>query len=212
MFRKRLAAALTMVLLMVSAMPIASAAIRNPHMRAATDQNPRPAEGKAMVVFVRPSGYGNVTAASLFLTSDDGLIPLGIVYHHEKYAVQLDPGAHRFMVNGSRAMFLDADLEAGKTYYVQLRSEIGPGKAKFQLIPMNAAPNVVDSIHSGKFRETMARAEWTERTPSVDQWFDANKTDLLERKALFLTLWLDPEWKEAPRRKLGPEHAVAETL
>lgn len=210
MFRTCFSAVLTM-LLAVSATPIASAAIKNPIMRAATEQAPKPAEGKAMVVFLRPSGYGNIVAASLFLAPDDALVPLAVIYHHEKYAVQIDPGTHRFMVNGSKVMFLDAELEAGKTYYVQLRSEIGPGKAKFSLIPMHAAPVSMDSVRSRKFTEAFQRAEWIERAPSLDEWFAKHRVELEQRKVDALTLWLDPEWKEAPRRKLGPEHAVAET-
>lgn len=198
------------MLLAVLATPIAVAAIKNPIMRAATEQDPKPAEGKAMVVFLRPSGYGNIVAASLFLAPDDALMPLAVIYHHEKYAVQIDPGTHRFMVNGSKVMFLDAELEAGKTYYVQLRSEIGPGKAKFSLIPMHAEPVSMDSVRSRKFTEAFQRAEWIEHAPALDEWFAKHRVELEQRKADALTLWLDSEWKEAPRRKLGPEHAVAE--
>lgn len=209
MFRTCLSAVLTM-LLALSAAPIASAAIRNPIMRAATEQDPKPAEGKAMVVFLRPSGYGNTTAASLYLAPDDALIPLAVMYHHEKYAVQVDPGKHRFMVNASKVLFLDAELEAGKRYYVTLRSEIGPGKAKFQLIPMAASPYARDSARSQVFAEAMARAQWIERAPKLDAWYAQHRLELEQRKADALRLWQDPEWTEAPRRKMDAAHALTE--
>ena len=200
MFRTCLSAVLTM-LLALSAAPIAFAAIKNPIMRAATEQDPKPAEGKAMVVFLRPSGYGNTTAASLYLAPDGALIPLAVMYHHEKYAVQVDPGKHRFMVNGSKVLFLDAELEAGKRYYVTLRSE---------MIPMAASPYARDSAHSQVFAEAMARAQWIERAPKLDEWYAQHRLELEQRKADALRLWLDPEWTEAPRRKMAAEHALAE--
>ncbi len=209
MFHRCLAAVLVAVLMTASAAQTAAAAIRNPIMRAAAEQDPKPADGKAMVVFLRPSGYGNIVAASLFVASDDALVPLAVIYHHEKVAVQMDPGTHRFMVNGSKVMFLDAELEAGKTYYVQLRSEIGPGKAKFALIPMQAAPGSMDSIHAQKFSEAFGKAEWIEHAPTLDAWFAQHKVELEQRRVDGLRLWLDPEWKEAPRRKLGAAHAVS---
>lgn len=209
MLRWFFASVMTTLLLTISAAPTAEAAIRNPHMQAAKEQDPVPAEGKAMVVFVRPSGYGNVVAASLFLAPESALIPLGVMYHNEKYAVQLDPGFHRFMVNGSFVRFLDAELEAGKTYHVLVRSEVGRWKAKFSLIPIRTAEGGTNSIHSAKFKEWMTRAEWIEKSPAADAWFEQYRAEIEPRKIEGLALWLDPEWDEEPRRKLGPEHAVS---
>ena len=169
---------------------------------------PKLESGKAMVVFIRPAGYGNGVASSLY--EIEGARPriLGIMYYNERMAMQFAPGPHRFMAHGSNSTFLDADLQAGKTYYVFVRSEVGRWKASFTLVPLRSAEGGDLSVHSPHFRKWMSRAQWMEKTAQADAWFSAHEAELTSDMQTALNATGDDA---TPIGQLGAAHAVAET-
>jgi len=88
-----------------------------------------PAEGKAVVYFVRTSGMGALINFKYF----DGEKYLG-KFNYGKYMVyECDPGVHLFWSKSENIDYLEADLEAGKVYVVNAEPQMGAFKAAVQL-------------------------------------------------------------------------------
>ena len=76
-----------------------------------------PAPGKAQLVFVRPHRVGD---RSPNVTLWDGTRPLVSLALSQTFQVDLDPGRHQLVALTHGADVIDANLVAGKTYYVYL--------------------------------------------------------------------------------------------
>src|SRR5689334_4403957 len=94
------------LLLLVLCAP--SAFAKSKLMTPASELQPKPADGKALVVFMRPSFYGGAISSSIYDAPDSGTTFLGVLKYKDKVAVQMDPGVHRLMVIAENADFLDA--------------------------------------------------------------------------------------------------------
>lgn len=91
--------------------------------------SPRPAEpppaDTARVYFVKPEGSEG--GAATFLLKETKLI--GYLENQKAMYVELPPGEHFFMSVASNVDGVLADLEGGRTYYIQLISRPGEGTA-----------------------------------------------------------------------------------
>ena len=87
----------------------------------------KPAPGKALVVFMRPSLFGGTIQATLY----DGKKYIGTISSQTQIAYQARPGKHLFMVVAENADFLRATLRRGKTYYVIVTPRPGFIKTRF---------------------------------------------------------------------------------
>lgn len=155
----------------------------------AADQAPKPAPGKALVVFMRPSFMGRAIAATVYDAPDSGTTFIGEVGYKDKLAYQADPGMHRFMVVAENADFMDATLEAGKTYYVLVRSRPGMWKARFSLLPMHNRADAEYNVQGPDFQQWTAAGQVTEPTPAATAWYEAHKADVESKKADYLQKW-----------------------
>ena len=158
-------------------------------MTDAADQAPKPQDGKAMVVFLRPSFVGGAIASTVYDAPDGEDTFLGSVAHKEKLAYQAEPGAHRFMVIAENADFMDATLEAGKTYYVLVSPRMGVWKARFSLLPVHNDPAAEESVQSAEFKKWMAKSSFVEATESNLAWYEKSKGSVEEKKADYLKKW-----------------------
>ncbi len=86
---------------------------------------------QALVVFMRPSGFGFAIQSSVFDIVDENPVFVGIVSAKAKVAYYVNPGERRFMVISESADFMDATLEAGKVYYALVTPRMGVWKARF---------------------------------------------------------------------------------
>lgn len=195
------------LLLLVLCSPAAFA--KSKLMTAAADQNPKPAEGKAMVVFMRSSFVGSMIASSVYDAPDSGDTFLGVVNNKDKLAVQLDPGQHRFMVIAENADFLDATLEAGKIYYVLVSPRPGAWKARFSLFPIHNKADAEHSLQGEGFKKWMAATTYTEKTPAADAWYVENKASVDEKKADYLVKWNKMAPEDRAELVLHAEDGVA---
>jgi len=102
----------------------------------------KPAPGKALVYFLRTSGYGYIIPSPIY-DNDNYIGSIAMQVGKNAYvpqkkthiAYQAEPGKHMFTVFSENVDFLPADLVAGKTYYVQVRPVIGTWKIRFYLTP-----------------------------------------------------------------------------
>lgn len=152
-------------------------------------KNVEPAQVKAvaslddsLVVFARPSGLGFAVQSPVFDVTEESPELIGIVSAKTRIAHTAAPGKHRYMVIGESAAFLDAELLAGKTYYVTVSPRMGLWKARFALAPAKSEDLDCDAC------------KWVENTPASHAWATANMPSILEKKAKYLPDFLaDPE-------------------
>lgn len=198
---------LKFVLLAVLALAPAAYA-KSPQMVRADQQSPVPEEGKAMVVFMRPSSYGGLIAASVYVAPDSETTFLGVIRPKQKVAVQMDPGTHRFMVIAENADFMDATLEAGKTYYVLISPRMGMWKARFSLFPLHKTGTDEYNLQSADFKEWVSKCEYVRIAPAGQKWYDENKANIDEKKADYLVKWNKMAAKDRAELVLHAEDGV----
>ncbi len=172
--------------LLLTATPVFA---KKAQMVPAAEQNPLPAEGKALVVFFRASAYGAAIASSGYDAPDGNTTFLGIVRYKDKVAVQMVPGQHRFMVIAENADFIDAELEAGKTYYVLISPRMGMWKARFSLFPIHDTSDDEYNVQGPQFKQWMAKTTFVEIGPAAQAWYDENKVSIEKKRADYLQKW-----------------------
>jgi len=155
----------------------------------AKDQQPVPEEGKALVVFMRASFVGSAISASVYDAPDNDTHFIGVVQNKQKMAYQATPGAHRFMVIAENADFMDANLEAGKTYYALISPRMGVWKARFSLFPIRQTSADEYNLQSADFKEWQAKTRFVVTSPDGEAWYEDNKESVAEKKADYLKKW-----------------------
>lgn len=83
---------------------------------------PIPPKGKAVIVFVRPADFAKTLATRIY----DGETLVGVLRGKTYFAYETTPGKHLFSSAGHEAVkytnftFVNANLLAGKTYYIDV--------------------------------------------------------------------------------------------
>lgn len=155
-------------------------------------------EGKAMVVFMRPSNFGGAIQSSVFEIKNGSPKLIGIVSANTKVSYQLEPGSYLFMVIGESADFMSAELEADKIYYALVAPRMGWWKARFSLKPIHSA-----ELDSAEFNEWLEECEWVENTPASDAWARENMSSILSKQTEYYADWMEKAASDRP--KLLPE-------
>jgi hypothetical protein len=140
-----------------------------------------PQPDKATIVFYRAANSSDTNHALLF---DDAMDPprlIGIVNAGLKIAYVSDPGPRRFMVFNERPDFMEAELVAGKTYYVELVPAFGVWKERFAFHPQRAGDPSVMTALSG--------LSWVENTPKAEGWVAPHMPSILGRREAALPKW-----------------------
>lgn len=168
-------------------------------MKAPVAEIKSPAPGKAQIIFMRKSFVASAIRADLFQVDNGQLKFIGVVANATKIAYQTTPGHKVFMAYGTAADFMEANVVAGKTYYVILRPNWGTG---------GFAPTPIRKSND----------EWSMQNPGFGSWL--NDTDLVvpnakapayfsERKADFEKIY-QKYWERFQHKT--PAERVARTL
>lgn len=145
-----------------------------------------PESGKALLVFMRPSSLGFAVQSSVFdITSGEPEF-IAIVSAKTKFAHNVDPGQHRFMVISESADFMDATLEEGKTYYALVTPRMGAWKARFSLRPLHRV-----ELGTDEFQGWYDDCRWVENTPQAEQWAEQKTSSVKSKQAGKLAKWLE---------------------
>ncbi len=171
--------------------------IKNMKEVPAGTSEPKPAPGKAMVVFLRPSGMGYAIQSSVFEMKGQDPQLVGVVAAKTKVAWQADPGKHLFMVVGESGDFMSAEVEAGKTYFAMITPRMGMWKARFSLKPVGAEEYVSPDFVLG-----LNGSRWVEKDESSEAWARENAADIRGKYDAYYPKWM--EKAEADRPKLLP--------
>jgi len=115
---------------------------------------------KAVVYFVRYSGTG----ALINFTYFDGDNVIGKFNGPKYLRYECAPGEHLFWAQSENKSYLEADLEAGKIYVVNVLPVMGAFKAGVQLHPVapNAIPRALTRLLSKKSSESFTADELNE--------------------------------------------------
>ena len=144
----------------------------------------RPAADKAAVVFLRPSDLGWAIGSSVFELRPDQDRFIGIVSAHKKLVYYVQPGHVRFLVISEATDFIQADLDAGKTYYVLVTPRIGLWKARFSLRPVESR-----ELDGAEFKGWFEKCVWIDTTDDVREWARRNWSDVQNKKIEYLQKW-----------------------
>jgi hypothetical protein len=110
----------------------AGCAATSDHMReVASAEPPAAPAGSATVIFVRPSGYAGGIKTTI-LDEHGGF--LGDSLPESQFSVAVPAGKHLFVSWAENTGALQADLAAGKTYYVEVAPRMGAFSARVHLL------------------------------------------------------------------------------
>lgn len=102
----------------------------------ASGQKLEPApEGKAVVYFVRPSSLGFAINFSYF----DSAQLVGKFNGPKYIRYECEPGTHLFWAKSENRDFLEAEVEAGRIYFIEAVVKMGAVKAAVNLRPVDPA-------------------------------------------------------------------------
>ena len=174
---------------LLSLLLVSSFAVAKETGKHAENQTPTPEEGKALVIFLRSTFVGSAISASVYDAPDGETKFIGIIQNKQRVAYQADPGQHRFMVIAENADFVDATLEAGKTYYVLVSPRMGVWKARFSLFPIHSDAAAEHNVHSADFKKWMSSTQLVEVTDKNIAWYEKTKANIEEKKADYLKKW-----------------------
>ena len=153
-----------------------------------------PTPEKAVVIFFRSSPYKYEVQSSVFEVEGERNRLVGIVSSGAKIAYETAPGRKLFMVIGENADFMEADLEAGRTYYVYVAPREGRWKARFSLKPL--------SRHNPKTRDPekwgIETCMFYENTPAAFEWAEKNMQSIRQKQADYYKKWLETPADKRP--------------
>lgn len=95
-------------------------------------------ENSALVTFVRPSSYGSAIQFGVW----DSETFVGVVSGKSYVQYKATPGKHLFLARAENWSCVEADLEAGKSYFIVTAVRMGVWKARVALEPVTRAGNV----------------------------------------------------------------------
>lgn len=150
---------------------------------------PQPTPDKALVVFMRPSRYGGGIQASVYDTQNGSNEFIGIVSAKTKIGYLASPGQHLFMVIGENADFMNADLQAGKTYYVLVSPRMGAWKARFSLLPIHNDASAKYNTQSADFAQWQQETSYVQTTPGANAWYQSHAADIAAKQADYMRKW-----------------------
>jgi hypothetical protein len=173
-------------------------------MQIRTDQKISPiSQGKSQVVFMRSSFVGSAINASLYDVTSGEPVFIGIIADGTKIAYDVLPGNRTFMVVSEAADFLEADLNAGKTYYSLVTPRMGFWKARFSLWPIKKDKDAEYTLDSDDFKKWYLNTKLVENTDKSLAWFSKNTNSVKAKYAEYWPVWQQKEVNEMARRTLN---------
>jgi hypothetical protein len=159
---------------------------------ATTVQGPSP--DKALVYFMRPSGMGFAINFQIW----DGDRFIGLSQAKSYFGYECQPGKHLFVGFAENKRGLDADLEAGKTYYALTQVKMGGWRARMAFIPVTRDSEYWNLVEKYQTKLTYITA----KEDMLMQWEGQKKAQALEVLA-FLNSAEGQEYIEKLNREDG---------
>ena len=169
------------------------------YMQDVTDPNIAytPAADEAVVVFMRPSTFAFAIDSGVFDVTTEKNDVIGIVSAKKKLAHRTTPGKHLFMVTGESADFMQADLDAGKTYYALITPRMGAWKARFSLAAVSK------DTEPDQLKEWKNSCTWVVTSEATRQWAKENAGSIQRKRDGYIEKWMTKP--DAGKPALAPE-------
>jgi len=169
-----------------------------------------PPPDKAQIVFLEPiNSIQGMIPVGIFEVNGDNRTLLATTGAHSKVAILFTPGHHLLMANqsGAVAHFLDANVEAGKRYYVLLRFIYANG---FQMRPLRTSGSSDYTIANKDFPAWISGTRFVDKTPDSDAFFETYKDAVTKSQAAGWKTWLAKTPQERAELTLSPQDAVTQ--
>lgn len=153
-----------------------------------------PKEGSSKIVFLRASSSGYAIQSSIFKIENNNPEILGIVAAKKKMSYDLIPGNYIFMVLGESADFMYAEIEANKTYYVDITPRMGVWKARFSLKPISRG-----IVSSSRFIKSLNNCELVMPNESTKIWALVNQESILSKYTEYYEDWMTKDERLRPK-------------
>ncbi len=105
-----------------------------------------PPPEKALVYFMRPSGMG--FAINFQIWDSDRFV--GLSQAKSYFAYECNPGKHLFLGFAENRVAIEADLDAGKSYYIGTNVRMGALKARMDFTPVTRGSQLWDKVEEYK--------------------------------------------------------------
>lgn len=164
---------------------------------------------KARVVFLRYSSFAAlVDEAFVFVLDGDEERFIGQLPTGRRIQVDLTPGKHTFMVSGSTADFMNAELVAGKTYYVIVTPHYSSNGIGFSPWPIRKQEG--DYMQSSdQFKKWLAKCKpLTVIGPAANDWLLKQGDQFHQQRTTDHARWLSKSAADVDRRTLHAEDGV----
>ena len=129
---------------------------------------PPPPADKAQIIFIEPINRSRgLYPVALYELGDDRKL-IGVTSYKSKTIVHLDPGKHMIMATQGLkiAHLLEANVEAGKRYFVMVRFIYTQG---MQLRPLRPAGGSDFRMNTPDFKEWLEETKFIEMTPDAEE-------------------------------------------
>lgn len=168
-----------------------------------------PPADMAQVIFIAPK---NMTAAISGTTIHDiganGRTMLAVLGSQQQSIQLVKPGHHVFMANLLKnSHIMEANVQAGKRYYVVLRMIYGNG---YQLRPARVNGPAEFSPTGPKFASWVSGSPFIEKKRDTADWLELNKKHLDEQYATAWDVWQKKSPEQRAELTLNREDAVAQ--
>lgn len=170
--RKTLLALCSIMLLVV----VSGCASKHMQVISPSEVNDTPTEHESSVVFMRVTSFGGGVQAPLGESIGSSVKFIGISSAWTKILYKTTPGKHIFFVGGESASMIEATLDPGKIYYVEVDPNMGVFKARFSLLPFD-----LNKIQSDSFNKDLVKCEWVVNGATAEQWFLENRASMEEK-------------------------------
>ena len=168
------------VLLLAFTMLVGGCASKNMDLVNADAYVTKPSPGKALVFFIRDTSFGGAIQAALY----DETEFIGTSSANTHIAYMANPGKHMFMITGESADFMEADLQAGKTYYADVVPRMGVWKARFSFRPHNG------QVDRAAEERSLSGTKQVSVNASGIAWGEGSRNSAQKMKDKYL-----PEWQ-----------------
>lgn len=105
-----------------------------------------PSPEKALVYFMRPSGMA--FAVNFQIWDSDRFV--GLSQAKSYFAYECDPGKHLFLGIAENRVAIEADLVAGKSYYIGTNVRMGAWKARMDFTPVTQGSELWGKVEEYK--------------------------------------------------------------
>jgi hypothetical protein len=171
-----------------------------------------PPADQAQIVFVEPINkiQGLFPVAIYEIAGDQRTQMLAVSWWKGKTVALLPPGKHMlFATPGGLGHVMEANVEAGKRYYVLLRFIYANG---FQMRPLRTSGTSEYRTTSPDFAKWIKETRWVEKTPDAEPFFAAERVQAAMNtgQQTAMNNWQAKTAAEAAELTLNPEDAVTE--